>query len=131
MSTVQIGVSPQRTMAAVVAENVRAEAARRGFSQVALGRALGLGQNQVARRWRGVTPWTLDEVGEVAEVLGVTVQDLVTDFVGQSRTPTGGSHRGGLPRARRDSNPQPSDWYPLAPVATVTDLSEYRLRRAS
>lgn len=100
------------------------------MTQVALARALGMSQSAVTTRWRGVARWQLDELDAVADILGVSVQDLVTDFT-ESRTPTGGSHRGGLPRARRDSNPQPSDWYPLAPVATVTDLDEYRLRRAS
>lgn len=114
----------------IVASNVRAYAARLGYSQVALGRAIGMAQGAIHARWRGSRPWQLAELGEVARVLGVEVVDLVTDFT-ESRTPTGGSHRGGLPRARRDSNPQPSDWYPLAPVATVTDLGEYRLRRAS
>lgn len=129
MSTA-IGVIETRTTAEVVAGNIRAEAARRGMTQVALARALGMSQSAVTTRWRGVARWQLDELDAVADILGVSVQDLVTDFT-ESRTPTGGSHRGGLPRARRDSNPQPSDWYPLAPVATVTDLDEYRLRRAS
>ncbi len=107
MSTA-IGVIETRTTAEVVAGNIRAEAARRGMTQVALARALGMSQSAVTTRWRGVARWQLDELDAVADILGVSVQDLVTDFT-ESRTPTGGSHRGGLPRARRDSNPQPSD----------------------
>ena len=128
MSTQTVAREPQ--LSEVVAGNVRALAARAGLSQSALAREVGMSQFQAHKRWHGTTPWALDELDMVAAILGVSVQDLVTDFM-ESRTPTGGSHRGGLPRARRDSNPQPSDWYPLAPVATVADLGEYRLRRAS
>ncbi len=116
--------------AQVVTANVRAEAVRRGYNQIGLADALGMTQAQVTRRWKGSPLWTFDELDAIADLFDIPVTDLVTDFT-ESRTPTGGSHRGGLPRARRDSNPQPSDWYPLAPAATVTDLDEYRLRRAS
>lgn len=68
-----------RTTADVVAENIRAEAARAGFTQVALGRALGLSQGKITLRWKGQTRWQLDELDAVAELLNVSVQDLVTD----------------------------------------------------
>ena len=64
--------------ASVVASNIRAEAARRGFSQRALGRALGITQGQITRRWKGVINWQLDELDDVAALLGLTVTDLIT-----------------------------------------------------
>lgn len=78
----------------VVAENVRAEAARRGYTQVALGRALFMSQGNITRRWKGVTAWKLEELDDVARILGVSVRDLVTP----SRLP------------RLDSNQQPSGY---------------------
>ena len=69
----------QRTLTDVVAENIRAEAARAGFTQVALGRALGMSQNQITTRWKGARPWQLDELEGVADLFNLTVQDLVTD----------------------------------------------------
>ena len=64
--------------ASTVAANIRAESARRGYSQSELGRALGITQSQVNRRWRGVIPWQLDELDAVAYLLGVSVIELVT-----------------------------------------------------
>ncbi|WP_165217608.1 helix-turn-helix transcriptional regulator [Schaalia sp. ZJ1691] len=103
----------ERTTADIVAENIRAEAARAGFSQVALGRALGMSQNQITTRWRGVHRWQLDELDAVADLLGISVVDLVSE-VQIRRTPSGGSHRAGSPRGielrpRQDSNLQPRD----------------------
>lgn len=77
------------TTADVVASNVRAEAARLGFSQVALGRALGISQGSITKKWRGVRAWQLDELDDVARVLGVSVVDLVR--------PQGGLTKGGAP----------------------------------
>lgn len=77
----------QRTTADIVAENIRAEAARAGFTQVALGRALGLSQGKITLRWKGKTRWQLDELDAVADLLNVTVQDLVTDHHGVKQNP--------------------------------------------
>lgn len=77
VSTATIDSTSPNT-AKVVASNIRAEAARRGFSQRALGRALGITQSQVNRRWRGLIPWQLDELDSVAALLGLTVNDLIT-----------------------------------------------------
>ena len=109
MSTaIPLHATSERTTADVVAGNIRAEAARLGMSQVALGRTLGMTQNQITTRWKGQRPWQLEELDSVADALDLTVQDLVTEPE-KRRTPTGGSHRAGPLRARRDSNPQPSD----------------------
>ncbi|QQU08589.1 helix-turn-helix domain-containing protein [Mobiluncus curtisii] len=88
--------------ASTVAANIRAESARRGYSQSELGRALGITQSQVNRRWRGVIPWQLDELDAVAYLLGVSVIELVTP-------PRGGLGYEKLPRL--DSNQQPADYF--------------------
>ncbi|WP_311498026.1 helix-turn-helix transcriptional regulator [uncultured Mobiluncus sp.] len=62
----------------IVASNIRAEAARLGYTQVEFGRALGISQNQITRRWKGVINWQLDELDDVAALLGLTVTDLIT-----------------------------------------------------
>lgn len=86
MSTA-LALSGPRPTSEIVAENVRAEAARRGYSQVALAEALGMNQSQVSRRWWGRLLWTFDELDDVAEVLGITVQDLVTDHSVEMQNP--------------------------------------------
>ena len=63
---------------ATVAANVRAEAARLGYTQVRLGRELGLSQGQITTRWKNIQPWQLDELGALAALLRVNVADLVT-----------------------------------------------------
>ena len=80
MSTaIALRTTSERTTADIVAGNIRAEAARLGLTQVELGRRLGMSQNQITTRWKGQRPWQLDELDSVASVLGVSVQDLVTD----------------------------------------------------
>ena len=81
-------------------------------------------------RWRDQTPWTLDEVGELAELLGTSVSELVTDTT-EKQNP----HRWITPRgvAARPKGLEPPTFWLVADqdMATVTDLGEYRLRKAS
>ncbi|WP_297587809.1 helix-turn-helix domain-containing protein [uncultured Mobiluncus sp.] len=77
MSITQIAPSTLNT-ADVVASNIRAEASRLGYTQIEFGRALGISQNQITRRWKGQIKWQLDELDAVAALLGLTVNDLIT-----------------------------------------------------
>ena len=95
--------APAITTRDVVAANVRAEAARRGYNQVRLGKTLGISQGAITKRWRGERPWQLEELDSLATALGVSVADLVT--------PTGREVR-----PRQDSNLQPRDYL------TVSDM---------
>ena len=104
MSIAELEVRAPRTFADQVAANIRAEAAWRGVTQRALARALGLAQPTVSDRWRGKTPWTLNEVEAVAHLLGTTTSTLC---------------------AIRDSNPEPTD----LEVGHVIDLAEWRSQR--
>lgn len=90
MSTNVVQMPERGGLVAVVAENVRVGCARLGWSQSELGRALGVSHSTVNAKWRGVRPWQLGELEDVAEVLGVAVQDL-------------------LRYTARDLNPEPAD----------------------
>ena len=68
-----------RPLEEIVAENIRTESARRGFSQAAIAREVGMSQPAVNQRWRGVTRWQLDELDSLARLFGVSVAYLVSD----------------------------------------------------
>ncbi|MDO5720985.1 MAG: helix-turn-helix transcriptional regulator [Actinomycetaceae bacterium] len=90
----------------IVAANIRAEAARQGYSQSSLARALGMSQTQVTLRWNGKREWRINELDEVAGLLGVPAAALL-EKPEYARAPT---HRGrGYLLPRLDSNQQPSD----------------------
>ena len=61
----------------VVAANVRAEAARRGLTQAKMAALLGMSRMAMSDRFRGRTPWTLDELEDLARKFGTTVEDLL------------------------------------------------------
>ena len=62
-----------------MAEIVRVELARKRIPQGALAEALQLSQATVSRRLSGVAPFELDEIPVVAQVLGVSVADLLNE----------------------------------------------------
>lgn len=86
----------QLTKRDIVAANVRTEAARLGYNQVRLGQMLGITQSSVNKRWTGKRPRQLEELDSLASALGVSVVDLVTPTVRETRL-------------RQDSNLQPRD----------------------
>ncbi len=73
----------------VVASNIRAEAARRGLFQSDIADALGVQQATISKRWRGGRAWPLEDLGPVADLLGVSVADLVTPHGEADGRPTG------------------------------------------
>ena len=130
MSTATI-LNAEPNVADIVAGNVRAQAARLGLTQVALGARLGLTQGQITRRWKGQSAWQLNELGTVAAVLGVTVVDLVSEPDKQS------PRRWIAPRgaaARSKGLEPPTFWSVVRPgratPCDVLNLDEYRRRRA-
>lgn len=58
---------------------------------------MGMAQGAVHGRWRGTRQWHLSELGDVADVLGVSVNDLITTTAREQW-------------AHRDSNPEPTDY---------------------
>lgn len=72
-SPIQDGARP---LSQLVAANIRAGVARRGWKQKDLAKALGITPTAVSRKWLGHRAWHLDELDAVAKALGVPVQDL-------------------------------------------------------
>lgn len=66
-------------LSSIVAGNIRAEVARRGWSQSEFARRVGMKQPLINNRWLGKTPWTIDETEAVAHCLGLSIFDLIID----------------------------------------------------
>ena len=64
------------TQSAAAGVNVRAEMARKGVSQAALGSHLGISQVAVSSRLKGKTPFTIDQLAQVAALLDVPLATL-------------------------------------------------------
>ncbi len=60
-----------------VGANVRAEMARNKRTQATLADSIGMKQQALSRRLSGTTPFTVDELGRVADVLGTSIVQLV------------------------------------------------------
>lgn len=60
-----------------VADNVRAEVARRKVSQTSLAELVGIRQQALSRRLNGNTPFRIDELFAIADALDVNVTELV------------------------------------------------------
>lgn len=65
------------TPTAKTGENVRAEMARRGVTQMALARKIGLSQPAVSARLKGKTPFDINELCLIASVLNVPLTTLL------------------------------------------------------
>ena len=91
-----------RSLGEVVSRAVRVLMAEHEVNQTALALVLGVTQTQVSARLRGKAHWSLDDLARLAAYFGVSVAELVGGSGGF--VPPGGGER-----ARRDSNPQPSD----------------------
>jgi transcriptional regulator with XRE-family HTH domain len=66
----------ERTPAEAVAEEVRAVAARRRYSQVRVARVLGCSQAAVSRKFSGQVPFDVDELLRLAAEWAVPVTDF-------------------------------------------------------
>lgn len=64
-------------LSSVVTANIRAELARRGIRQVVVAEVLGISQSQVSKRFNGHIDWTLREVDQIAELLGIDPMALI------------------------------------------------------
>lgn len=93
-----------RNTGEIISRTVRLLMADRQVNQTMLAVVLGITQTQVSARLRGRTPWHIADLEALAAYFGVSVPELVGGNAGIN--PGGG---GGGERARRDSNPQPSD----------------------
>lgn len=104
MTVIPLAPKPApRSLAEAVSRTVRVLMAEHGVTQTMLAMVLGVSQTQVSSRLRMDTPWSLSDLEVLARYFGVTVAELV------GGAPARGGPGDGGERARRDSNPQPSD----------------------
>lgn len=68
--------SEPKPLRQVVAENIRAEAARAGLNITTLGERTGRGRHWVDRRWHARHDFTLDDVDALAQAIGTTTDAL-------------------------------------------------------
>jgi hypothetical protein len=80
-----------------VAGEVRAHAARHQITNSQIGEALAQSPMNTSRRMRGLTPFTLDELPQLAELFGVEISDLLPPS-------TWGQGRRGVINGRRSSH---------------------------
>lgn len=62
-----------------IVSTVKAEMARRGLTQRAVAKALGISEPAVSERFNGKTRLTVDELVSIAGILDVAVSVLVSD----------------------------------------------------
>lgn len=60
-----------------VASAVRVELARRNMSAAELARRAGVRQSYISRRMTGESPFNIDDLARIADVLGVQMADLL------------------------------------------------------
>ena len=67
------------TATARVAATIRAELARRRIPQTIVAERLGMSQPSLSRRLTGDTPFDVNELAIVAEILGIPLATLIGD----------------------------------------------------
>ncbi len=78
MSTASVTQLPSQTRArADIAASVRAHLAVRQMSDSELARRIGMTQSQVSRRTNARLPFTSDDLGRIADVLELSVVELI------------------------------------------------------
>ena len=87
MSAALQPVAPGGTFSEIVAANVRAATARRGWSASDLARAIGLNRSALSYRWTGRRQWQLEDLDAVAQVLGTTPWALTQPAAGDEWEP--------------------------------------------
>lgn len=91
----------------LVAANVREVMGRQMLTQADMARILDLSRSGASKRWRGVTPFTLHDLGILSRRLNVPLARFMRADDEDLR-------------ARRDSNSQPSD-----PKSDASDETPY------
>lgn len=93
----------------ITGEKIHIIMRRRGMVQADIAPHLDIDQSSMSKKLYGKRSWTLDEILTVAKVLDVPVTELLPD-ADYEPNPSGRGRELVMTRARRDSNPQPSDW---------------------
>ena len=63
-----------------IAARVRGLAAEKNITQMQLAAALGIAQPAVSRRMRGITPWSLDELAVLGQLLDVQFAVIIGEL---------------------------------------------------
>jgi transcriptional regulator with XRE-family HTH domain len=77
MTAAATQVQPTSLLHQQVASNIRAERARSNISQARMAEVLGIAQQNVSAKLRGVRAFTLDEIGILAPLFGMTPAELI------------------------------------------------------
>lgn len=96
-----------------VCENVTALMFRLGWKQQDMAAAIGINAVRFSRRLHGAGEWTASELQALAAVSSISVDELMGDLPSFD-----------VWRARRDSNPKPSD---LESGGIIISLAGYRV----
>jgi transcriptional regulator with XRE-family HTH domain len=93
-----------------VATEVRALMARYDIVQLDLQKALGLSQSAVSKRLRGVTPFDVNELDEIARFFGMSLAELIKEA--DEPRPNGPTSAGRRSRGsvRREGIEPPTRW---------------------
>lgn len=78
MSTLAYIPQPNHARRVTIANNVKAHLAHAHISAAEMGRRIGMAQSTMSRRTTGAEPFDVDELGAIADILGVTLVDLIT-----------------------------------------------------
>ena len=118
----QLAEAPAGRYSDGVAAEVRSLAARNMVKQAQLAQLLGLPNSSISARWRGVTPWTTNELAAIAELLGVSIADLFPETRAARRRAADG------PDVRPPGLEPGTQWL-RASAGRVVSLAAYRARR--
>lgn len=88
--TLRVAESPEEFTARVAA-GVRSWMAKNQYRQRHLAEALGVSQQAVSPKWRGVIPFTLVDLARIAGWLGISVAELMGDAAAVPPQPGPGS----------------------------------------
>lgn len=80
-----------------------------GVSQGALAERIGVTSGAVNKLVRGKSTVSVDRVVEIGQALGLSADEVAALQAAKACAPTRSAVGGIVQRARRDSNPQPSD----------------------
>lgn len=114
-------------LADLVARRVRGLLGEHRMTQADLSRVLGISQASMSDRLRGVKDFDLNELPALAGTLQVSVEYLLGLTDERSPRQTMSDEGFGTLRARRDSNPKPSDLE--SEGGRVIDLASWREKR--
>lgn len=100
---------PALTHSELLGREIKAWLVRRGLKQSDIAETLGIVQSGVSHRLRGRTPFTIDQLIQIAGLLDVTLGELLPTEVLNAQGPRSATRNEGLQKLPRlDSNQQPS-----------------------